>query len=144
MVKFNDILVCDKIVMKKYFFILLLTAGFFSIPAKADILDDISALFKTGNAGEISKYLAPSVEIAILSNQHVYTKAQASAVINDFFKKHPPSSSKTVHKLTSNPNHLFTVMAISTSSGIYRTSFSLSNVSGKFLITEISFEINKD
>ncbi|HCN82706.1 MAG TPA: DUF4783 domain-containing protein [Sphingobacteriaceae bacterium] len=144
MVKFNDILVCDKIVMKKYFFVLLLTSGFFNIPAKADILDDISALFKTGNATEISKYLAPSVEIGVLSDQNVYTKAQASAVLSDFFKKHPPGSSKTVHKLTSNPNHLFTVMVLSTTTGAYRTSFSLSNASGKFLITEISFELNKD
>ena len=143
MAKFNDILVCDKIIMKKYF-LLLFVASFFTISSKADILDDITALFKTGNAAEISKYLAPSVEIGILSDQNVYTKAQANAAINDFFKKHPPSSLRTVHKLTSNPGHLFTVMVISTSDGVYRTSFSLSNASGKFLITEITFEINKD
>jgi hypothetical protein len=130
--------------MKRYLLALLFTAGFFNIPAKADILDDISTLFKTGNATEISKYLAPSVEIGMPSDQHVYTKAQATAVLSDFFKKHPPGSSKIVHKLTSNPNHLYTVMVLTTSSGAYRTSFSVSNESGKFLITEISFEVNKD
>lgn len=124
--------------------ILLLTTAVFTVPAKADMLDDITALFKAGNATELSKYLAPSVEIGILSDQNVYSKAQATAVLNDFFKKHPPVSGKIVHKLLSNPNHLFTVMVLNTSTGAYRTSFSINNTSGKFLITEISFEVNKD
>jgi hypothetical protein len=125
-------------------FIVFLIITFSSVSSKADIIDDISNLFKAGNTTEISKYLAPRVELGILSDQNSYQKAQATAALNDFFKKNQPSSAKVVHKLTSNPNHLFAVMLLNTNNGIFRTSFSVVNTAGKYFITEISFETNKD
>ena len=124
--------------------IIFLIIAFSSLSSKADIIDDVGNLFKAGNTAEIAKYLAPRVEIGILSDQNSYQKAQAVAVLNDFFKKNQPSSAKLVHKLTSNPNHLFAVMLLNTSTGVFRTSFSLVNTAGKYFITEISFETNKD
>ena len=130
-------------IMNRQFIVFLLIA-FSSVSAKADVIDDISNLFRTGNTVEISKYLASRIELNILSDQNSYQKTQATAALNDFFKKHQPSSAKVVHKLTSNPNHLFAVMILNTNNGVFRTSFSLLNTAGKFFITEISFEANKD
>ena len=134
--------------MNRFFSILLFSSVLF-IPAmfstaKADILDDVSNLMKTGNAKEISRYLAPDVELAVLSRENVSTKAQAEAILQDFFIKHRPVSVKMVHKLTSNPNLLYAELILSTNNGVFRTSFSVKNISGKFLVTAIGIEINKD
>ena len=134
--------------MYRHFNCLLFAICFFlcsmASTAKADILDDINSFLRSGNIAEISKHLAANVELEVLSKQNSYTKAQAVAVLADFFKKNQPKSSKIVHKISSNPAHLFGVMILDTSNGEFRTSVSVSNSSGKLLITEIRFELNKD
>jgi len=134
--------------MNRFFTIALLTTGLFALtlfsPVKADILDDISNLMKTGNAKEISRYFAPDVELTILSQENVSSKVQAEVILQDFFNKHRPVSLKIVHKLTSNPNLLYAELILNTNNGVFRTSFSVKNISGKFLITKIGIETNKD
>jgi len=134
--------------MNRFFSIALLTTVLFALTlfsrVKADILDDVSNLMKAGNTKEISRYFASDVELTILSQEHVSSKAQAEVILQDFFNKHHPGSVKIVHKLTSNPNLLYAVLILNTNNGVFRTSFSMKNISGKFLITEIGIEINKD
>ena len=42
---------------------------------------------KSGNSKELARYFNTSIEIAILENEDVYSKAQAELIIKDFFAK---------------------------------------------------------
>ena len=119
-------------------FILLSLTSVFN--AKADTIDEVAAFLKSGNAKELSRYLAPQIELTILSEQEEYQKGQAEAVLKGFFGKYTPTSAKVIHKITSNANYRYAVINLSTSSGIFRISISLKNFSGKFLITEMRIE----
>jgi hypothetical protein len=109
-----------------------------------DAADDVQNLVKAGNSKEIAKMMASTVEITILSDENVYSKVQAEAILKDFFLKHTPTAVKLVHKLTSNPNYRFTVLLLTTSNGIFRVSYAMKNNDGTFLLTEMRFEVNKD
>jgi Domain of unknown function (DUF4783) len=109
-----------------------------------DVIDDISSLIRSSNTKEISKYFASTVELTILTEEDVYSKAQAEQILKNFFNRHAPSSVKIVHRLISNPNYRFGVILITTNKGQFRTSFSMKNNSNKFLITEMRFEYNNE
>lgn len=109
-----------------------------------DIQDDISNYIKAGNTKEIARYFAANVSMAILTDEGSYPKAQAEAKLKEFFSRHAPVSIKPLHKLSSNPNHKFTVLLLRTSSGDFRVSFSLKATSTEFQLTEIRIEDNKE
>ncbi len=110
----------------------------------SDIIDDISSLLRSSNTKEISKHFASTLELTILSEEDVYSKVQAEQILKDFFNKHNPSSVKIIHRLVSNPGYRFGVALITTDKGEFRTSFSMKDNGGKFLITEMHIEYNKD
>lgn len=134
--------------MSRFFKTFLLAAGLFAFhsfsPAKADILDDMSSLIKTGNAKEIVANFVPEVELSILSQESISSKAQAETILQDFFSRHKPVSVKIIHKLTSNPNLLYAELVLNTTNGAFRTSFSIKKISGKFLVTAMTIEADKD
>ena len=122
----------------KVAFIAFLSICAFS--AKADGIDDVTALLKAGNAKEMSRYLSSNVDLTLLTDDAEYSKTQAEAALRNFFSKHSPTGIKILHKITSNPNHRFAVVNLVTNAGTFRTSISLRNFSGKFLITELRIE----
>lgn len=125
---------------------LLLAALFFfstiitSFGQETDIIENVTQSFRTANTQDLSKYFASTVELSILSDQDVYSKAQTELILKDFVTKHPISSVKTLHRLDSSPNYRFSVLLMNTNVGKFRVSFSMKNTSGKFLITEISIK----
>lgn len=108
-----------------------------------DIIDDVAASFKSGNAKEVAKYFSSTVELSILDKDDIYSSNQSTLILKDFFAKHPPLSSKIIHKVTSNPNFKFGVILLSTSKGNFRISFELKNDSGSFILSQIRIEENK-
>ena len=73
--------------MKSLLFVFLL---FFNFPSgggvQADILEELAAQFKVGNTKDIAKNFAPSVELLIIDQEDVYSKAQAEQILKDFFQ----------------------------------------------------------
>jgi hypothetical protein len=108
--------------------------------ARADVIDDVAALLKSGNTKGVSQYFAPKLELTILADEDEYQKNEAESILRGFFTKYPPTSIKIIHKITSNPNYRFAVLNLGTGGGNFRTSISLKNISGKFLITEMRIE----
>ncbi|MCF8346629.1 MAG: DUF4783 domain-containing protein [Bacteroidales bacterium] len=69
--------------------LLLLTA--FTCFSQA-VPDDITIALEKGNAKALAAYFHSNVEVTILDEVHVASKNQATRIIQDFFKKHPPVS----------------------------------------------------
>jgi hypothetical protein len=125
-------------------FILLIFAA---VPVKAhriDLVNDLAGYLKSGNSTEISRYFASTVEMNILTEEDVYSKVQAEIILKDFFNKHKPQSATIVHRLDSNPSYLFAVIQLQTENGKFRTTISLKDTGGQFLITEMRIEFDKE
>lgn len=112
--------------------------------ARADIVDDLAGYLKASNTREISKHFASTVELIILSEEDVYSKVQAEIILKDFLNKHKPVDARVVHRLDSNPSYRFTVIELDTDKGAFRISISLKDTGGRFLITEMRIEFDKD
>ena len=121
------------------FFLLFIKSAF-----AFDVIDDMSVIFKSGDAKEISKYFSTTVELSVIDKEDIYSSNQATFILKDFFAKHPPISAKVIHKVTSNPNYKFGVILLTTSNANYRVSFELKTNSSKFQLSQIRIEENKE
>lgn len=112
---------------------------------QADIIDDLAAQFKAGNAREIAKVFASSVELIIIDQEDVYSKAQSEQILKDFFVKNPPSKISIIHRLSTSQNYRLGIFSLQTKTGRFRVTVTLNKKPGNlFLITELRIEQDKE
>ncbi|WP_240186723.1 DUF4783 domain-containing protein [Pedobacter namyangjuensis] len=113
---------------------------------QVEIVDDLATYFRIGNAKEIAKHFAPSVELIIIDQEDVYNKAQSEQIIKDFFLKYPPSKSAIIHKLSNNPNYRLGILSLTTKNGKFRVTITMNvkKPANNFLITELRIEPDKE
>lgn len=123
--------------------ILLLFIASFSNVFLADPIDRIAALLQQGQAQELVKQFAANVELSILNDEKVVSKAQAETMLNAFFAANKPVSAKVIHRMNTNPNLLYAVAQLKTSGGNFRVSYSIKNTNGNQELTELTIESEK-
>lgn len=113
---------------------------------QADIIDDLAVNFKSGNSKEIAKNFAASVELIIIDQEDVYSKAQSEQILKDFFLKNQPNKTTIIHRLSNNPNYRLAILSLFTKTGKYRITITmnLKKPSNNFLITELRIEPDKE
>jgi len=111
---------------------------------QADIIDDLSSYFKAGNSKEIAKNFAPTIELIIINEEDVYSKAQGEQILKDFFNKHTPVKTSIFHRINNSQNYRFGVILVSTSKETFRVSITMKKFNTSFLITELRVELAKD
>ena len=116
--------------------ILLISSG----NAQTDNAEAISNALKTGNAKELTRYFSSSVNLKILNQEDVYSKAQAELIIKDFFAKNPPKTYTSKHNGTSKNGAQYTIGQITTSNGNYRTYYFLKKTGEALFIQEFRIE----
>ena len=129
--------------MKPLLVVLFLFLHFSSNSAlQADIVDDLAMQFKNGNSKDIAKNFASSVELLIVDQEDVYSKAQAEQILKDFFFKNQPIKTTIIHRLNSNPNFRYGIFSLQTKGLKYRVTLTLMHqkASNVFLITELRIE----
>ena len=104
----------------------------------------LARYFKSADAEKISAYFSSTLELHILSEENLYSKAQAEQIIRDFFSKNKPVSLKIIHRLSSNPNYELAVFLLATKDDKFRVSISLSSNGERFLVKEIRIEQDKE
>ena len=126
--------------MKKYFLYFLLVF----IPAVAfsgDVYEDVSDAIRSGKALQVSNFFSANVDLTILAQENIYTKAQAEVVLKDFFSKNAPKNFTILHQGTSKEGSMYAIGNYETAAGTtYRTYFFIKVVSGKNFIQELRFE----
>jgi len=115
-----------------------------SMSFQADIIDDLSSYFKAGNSKEIAKNFAPTIELIIIDEEDVYSKAQGEQILKDFFNKHVPVKTSIFHRINNSQNYRFGVILVSTSKETFRVSITMKKFNTAFLITELRIEPSKD
>ncbi|MFD2288543.1 DUF4783 domain-containing protein [Pedobacter petrophilus] len=121
-----------------------MTSLYRPVAIQADIIDDLSSYFKAGNAKDIAKNFASTIELIIIDEEDVYSKAQGEQILRDFFVKHPPVKTSVFHKINNSPNYRFGVIILNTSKETFRVSITMKKVNNTFQITELRIEPAKD
>ncbi|WP_029288922.1 DUF4783 domain-containing protein [Pedobacter sp. R20-19] len=131
--------------IRSFFLLIISLSSLYSSKAyQADIIDDLSSYFKAGNAKEIAKNFASTIELIIVDEEDVYSKAQGEQILRDFFVKHPPVKTSVFHKINNSPNYRFGVVILNTSKETFRVSITMKKFNSSFLITELRIEPAKD
>lgn len=104
-----------------------------------DVIQKISEALKNGNSAELAKHFNPTVEMEILGEENVYSKAQAELLLKDFFNRNKPTSFKVNHQGTKGSTS-FAIGILVTSTGNLRVSVFLKSEKEKMLIHQIRIE----
>ena len=127
-----------------FLLVISLSSLYYPKAIQADIIDDLSSYFKAGNSKEIAKSFASTIELIIVDEEDVYSKAQGEQILRDFFIKHPPVKTSIFHKINTNPNYRFGVIILSTAKETFRVSVTMKKFNTSFSITELRIEPAKD
>jgi hypothetical protein len=112
---------------------------FLTVPAKAQIPDEIIFSLKSGNAKVLSGYFNQNVELMIPGSDNVFSKAQAQLIANDFFSNNPPNNFTVIHQGGKEGAH-YVIGNLITPKGIFRVYFLLKKSEGKDYIHQLRIE----
>ena len=109
--------------------------------SETDIYDQVSSAIRSGDSKQIASYFSNTVELAILSQENVYSKTQAELILRDFLSKNIPKSFSILHKGSSKEGTLYAIGNMTTSKGIvFRVSVFIRQADKKNFIQELRFE----
>lgn len=105
-----------------------------------DIISDIAAAIKSGNAANVSKYFNTTIDLTVPAGEGTYSKTQAEQILKDFFTKNPPKSFTINHQGASNDGSLFAIGTYISGSTSYRSYFLLKKIASGYCIHQLEFE----
>jgi len=115
----------------------------YSIPATDSTgtysIDDIAGAMRSGNVGQLSRYLDTRVDISLPEKSDTYSKSQAEMIIRDFFTTNVVQNFLVKHK-GENGGSEFCVGVLQTRNGDYRTTLFIKQKGEKQLLQEIRFQ----
>jgi hypothetical protein len=127
--------------IKKITLSILFIVGFIicSNQLKAQIPDGILQSLKTGNSKTLSEYFNQNVEMVVLENDNVYSKAQAQQIVNKFFSSNPPENFTIIHQ-GGKEGAQYVIGNLITGKGTFRVYFLLKKSGGKDYIHQLRIE----
>jgi hypothetical protein len=118
-------------------FLMLLAA--FVQPARSEIPDAVINAISTGNSAVLAGYFNPSLTLAILDKEDIYTRQQAELILKDFFARNTPVSFTVLHK-GGKEGSQYAIGNLVTPSDVFRVTIYLKVKDGKSLIHQLRFE----
>jgi len=119
--------------------LLVFIAVFTVNQAFAQIPDEIMLSLKSGNAKVLASYFNQNVELVILENDNVYSKAQAEQIVNNFFTKFQPEKFNIIHQ-GGKEGAQYVIGNLITKQDTFRVYFFLKKTSGKDIIHQLRIE----
>jgi hypothetical protein len=111
----------------------------FSNQLKAQVPDEIIQSLKSGDSKTLSEYFNQNVEMVVLENDNVYSKAQAQQIVSKFFSSNKPESFNIIHQ-GGKEGAQYVIGNLATSNGTYRIYFLLKKNAGKDYIHQLRIE----
>ena len=123
--------------IKKLFFTVFIISGFiiFSNQIKAQVPDEIIQSLKTGDSKTLSEYFNQNVEMVVLENDNVYSKAQAQQIVTKFFSDNSPESFNILHQ--GGKGDQYVIGNLVTNKGSFRVYLFLKKNNGKDYIHQL-------
>lgn len=111
-----------------------------SLALTAQIPPEIYTSLKTGNAKTLSAFFNQNVELVVLKNDNVYSKAQAQQIVAEFFTTNIPESFEKLHD-GGKEGSKYVIGNLKTKNGtLYRVYFLLKQTEGKDYIHQLKIE----
>jgi len=126
--------------MNKFYLRIFVLLAFTLTAPVMDPIDKIAMLIRQGNVHELAGFFAENVEVSVLDEENVYSKAQAELILDKFFSENKPGSIRILHKVNSNANYQFGVLQVNTGKSLYRIAFTLKGSGSKLAIIEFRVE----
>lgn len=104
--------------------------------------NEINVGLATGDAKVLSTYFNQNVELVVLDNDNVYSKAQAQQIVTNFFSKFPPiekNAFSIIHD-SGKENAQYVIGKLKTEKGDFRVYFLLKQNDGKQYIHQLRIE----
>lgn len=112
-----------------------------SVAFSADVYEEIANAFRSNDAKLLSSYFGATLDLTIINQEDIYSKAQSELIIKDFFAKNICKSFTIIHKGSSKEGTQYAIGNLqTTSSKTYRVSFYLKNTNGKIILQELRIE----
>jgi len=106
-----------------------------------DIYEDFANAIRSGDAKQVASYFSNSIDLTLLNQEDMYSKAQAELILRDFFSKNNPKAFTIVHKGSSQEGTMYGIGTLNTSNAkTYRVSFYMKSVNGKNSLLELRIE----
>lgn len=128
---------------KLQFLPVLIICYLLPMAVKADQIDSIAELFKQANTAELTKKLAPMLDVSILKKEETYSNTQAGIILSKFFTQNKPKSVKVLHRVNTSNTYRFGVLLLVTDKGTFRVSLTLNSVKGELQIIDLRIEAEK-
>ena len=131
--------------MKTFLFVLFISS-FAHPPEVRELpsnLNSISQAISNGDATALANHFDSTVELAILDDENMYSKAEAKGKVNAFFAKAKPKSYSQVHKGSSKgQDSQYCIGNLAPAGGNYRVYIYLKVKGAKSVIQEMRFDRN--
>lgn len=124
---------------KLILFLILAPLSLFSAPSVLDPYEDIANAIRSGDAKSVSRFFSSSVDLTLISQEDVYSKAQAEQILKDFFNKNTPRSFSIIHRGESKDGSKYAIGNLTTSNGNYRVYYYFKVAGGNVNIQELRF-----
>ncbi len=129
--------------IKKIVFPVIFIFGFllvsFVAEAQIEIPNEIILSLKKGNSKMLSEYFNDNVELVVLDNDNVYSKAQAKQIVKNFFDSFTPESFTIIHQ-GGKEGSKYVIGNLKTNNGNFRIYFLLKKENGKDYIHQLRIE----
>ena len=107
--------------------------------AVAQIPDNIVLSLKSGNAKVLSSYFNQNIELVILEDDNVYSKAQAEQIVTNFFSHNQPEKFTIIHQ-GGNEGAQYVIGNLVTKQGTFRVYFLLKKTADQEIIHQLRIE----
>jgi hypothetical protein len=105
----------------------------------AQVPDEVVLSLQTGNARVLAGYFNQNVELVILDNDNIYSKAQAEQIVGNFFSKYQPTRFTELHSRGKEGAH-YVIGNLVTKQETFRVYFLMKKTGGKDIIHQLRIE----
>ena len=103
---------------------ILLFVFAFTLSKANNIPNELVVCFKTGNSKALANYFFSNIELQVLEDENVYSKAQAEQIIKRFFEQNKPADFVILHQSGKDGSE-YAIGTLHTSTGKFRVYFLL-------------------
>ena len=105
----------------------------------AQVPDEVVLSLQTGNAKVLATYFNQNVDLVILDNDNIYSKAQAEQIVSGFFSRYQPSRFIELHSRGKEDAH-YVIGNLVTKQETFRVYFLMKKAGGKDIIHQLRIE----
>jgi len=105
-----------------------------------DIIDEVASAIRSGNPKTISNYFIDNIDLKVINQEDVYSKAQAEMILKNFFSKHIVKSYTIAHKSVQKNGSQYVIGTLETGNGKFRVYFLVKTAGNQTLIQQFKIE----